>query len=127
MGEVENILSEFGRRLRSSCRPYDMVGRYGISEFLLFVPGAGTHNAEKVARRIISAVNKKAFYARGRRVNIFITIGISELDPKEIAKDNKVDDHLINDLILDSLIKRTEIAVKKASKQKGSSIEIYRN
>src|SRR3990172_6508839 len=111
---MEELLHESSRRLKTSCRPYDKIGRYTVSDFLLFLPDSGKLNAENVARRIIASMVKKPFYIKGNKINLALAVGISELDPKEISKNNTVDSNLLNDLILDALIKKADTAVKKA-------------
>lgn len=121
---MEEILVECGRRMKSSCRPYDKLGRYTVSDFLLFLPDSGRSNAEKVAKRIITSIVKKPFVIKDTSIKISLAFGISELDPKQISKSNTVDSNLLNDLILDSLIKRSEMAVKRAIRLGENRIEV---
>lgn len=60
----------------------------------------------------------------GRQVNVSASIGVSEIKYEEVVKNNKVDAHLLNDLLLDALIKRSESALEKASKQGRNSIVV---
>jgi two-component system cell cycle response regulator len=124
MPVMEDILVECGRRMKASCRPYDKLGRYTVSDFLLFLPDSGRSNAEKVAKRIIASIVKKPFVIKGTNIKISLAFGISELDPKQISKSNTVDSNLLNDLILDSLIKRSEMAVKRAIRLGENKIEV---
>ncbi len=50
------VLREATRRVRSSVRPYDSVGRYGAQEFLVIVPGCDTRNALGQAERLLACV-----------------------------------------------------------------------
>ncbi|OHD69555.1 MAG: hypothetical protein A2W19_00665 [Spirochaetes bacterium RBG_16_49_21] len=122
---MEELLHESSRRLKTSCRPYDKIGRYTVSDFLLFLPDSGKLNAENVARRIIASMVKKPFYIKGNKINLALAVGISELDPKEISKNNTVDSNLLNDLILDALIKKADTAVKKALKLGDNRITVF--
>lgn len=122
---MEEVLSETGRRIKKSCRPYDKLGRYTVSDFLLFLPGSGRVNTAKVAKRIVSSLVAKPFYIREIGIQLALAIGIAELDPKNISKNNSVDSHLLNDLVLDSIIKKSEIAVKQAMRSGNNRIEIY--
>jgi len=121
------VLEEFGRRLKSSSRPYDQLGRYGISDFLLFLPDSSLKNGKRIAERIINTLSneKKPFFIRGKKLIFRISIGLSELNPRDIVQNNQIDSYLMNDLVLDSLIKRAETAARKAAKIKGNSVEIY--
>lgn len=123
---MEEVLTECGRRMKTSCRPYDKIGRYTVSDFLLFLPDSGTKNTEKVAGRIIHSLVKKPVIVKNMEVKLALSIGVSDLDPKQIAQNNSVDSHLLNDLILDSLIKRAETAVKRALRLGKNKIEVFR-
>ena len=50
----DEVLLDISRRLKSKCRPYDMAGRYTLTDFLVFLPDTGLKNADKVAQRILS-------------------------------------------------------------------------
>jgi len=125
MSVMEEVLAETGRRIKKSCRPYDKLGRYTVSDFLLFLPGSGRSNTAKVAKRIVAALVTKPFYIRQIGIQLSLAIGIAELDPKQISKNNTVDSHLLNDLVLDSIIKKSEIAVKQAMRSGANKIEIF--
>ncbi len=122
---MEEVLNECGRRMKTSCRPYDKLGRYTVSDFLLFLPDSGKKNTEKVANRIITSLVKKPFVVNNADLRLSLSIGISDLDPKQIAQNNSVDSNLLNDLILDSLIKKTEMAVKRAMRLGKNRIEVF--
>ena len=124
---IDQVLDELGRRLKKSCRPYDKIGRYGIGDFLLFLPDSVKNNAVKVARRMLNSVTKKPFSVEENKINIVLAMGISELDPKEISKNNSIDSNLMNDLILDAIIKKSEISLKKALQHGSSKIEVYQD
>jgi two-component system, cell cycle response regulator len=122
---MDELLVECGRRIKVSCRPYDKLGRYTVSDFLIFLPGSGKNNAEKVAKRIISAFSKKPLVVNDTKVQVSLAIGIAELDPNQISKNNSVDSNLLNDLVLDALIKKTELAVKRAIRMGSNKIEVF--
>lgn len=52
----DEVLKEVARRLKSTLRPYDVVGRYGGEEFLLILPGCdlkvGMRRAEEVRQLV---------------------------------------------------------------------------
>jgi diguanylate cyclase (GGDEF)-like protein len=122
---MDELLHECGRRLKTSCRPYDKIGRFSISDFLVFLPDSGKGNAEHVAKRIITSIAKKPFYIKGNKISFSLAIGISELDPEEISKNNTVDSNLLNDIILDGLIKKSDMAVKEALKKGENRVEVF--
>ncbi len=116
------LLLEASNRVRLSCRPYDKIGRYAVSDILIILPDTGIKNAKKVAGRVLDSfedefsVNKEVF-------EINTSIGISEIDPDDVTlvKEKHSDDLLMDDLLLDSLIKRSETAVEKA-RERGSNL-----
>jgi two-component system cell cycle response regulator len=125
MSAMDEVLDECGRRMKTSCRPYDKLGRFTVSDFLLFLPDSGKSNADKVARRIMTSIEKKPIFVKDARIQLSLSIGIAELDPAQISKSNTVDSNLLNDLILDALIKKSEMAVKRSLRMGGNRIEIF--
>jgi len=121
----ESVLTEFSKRLSDACRPYDKVSRYGISEFLVFLPDTGAVNGINVAARIKSSLLKDVYNLGSNSVEVTIGLGISDLDHKDIAIEKTKDDVMINDLILESLIRRSELAAEKATQQGDDKIELY--
>ncbi|HOO71083.1 MAG TPA: diguanylate cyclase [Spirochaetota bacterium] len=120
----DDVLLEISRRLKLKCRPYDMAGRYTVTDFLVFLPDTGLKNADKVAQRILSSIADKPFVLRGRKLNVSVSIGVSELNYHDVVENNNVDAHLFNDLLLDALVKRSEVAMDKAGKGGRNSIVV---
>jgi two-component system cell cycle response regulator len=125
MSAMDEVLEECARRMKTSCRPYDKLGRFTVSDFLLFLPDSGRSNADKVARRIMTSIVKKPLFVKDVKIQLSLSIGIAELDPVQISKSNTVDSNLLNDLILDALIKKSEMAIKRSLKMGGNRIEIF--
>ena len=119
------VLLDLSNRFKLESRPYDKIGRYGIAQFLLVLPDSGIVNAKKVAKRILDMA-KKPFHIKGNEISVILSIGISEIDPADVTqlKGNQTDDVLIDDLLLDSLIKRSETALIKAGKKGSNMIEV---
>jgi diguanylate cyclase (GGDEF)-like protein len=57
----DEALSKMGRILKSACRGYDIVTRYGGEEFAVLFPGATTRNAYELASRIVKEVRQTHF------------------------------------------------------------------
>ncbi len=119
------FLGEFASRLKKSIRPYDKIGRFEISRFVIFLPRARNEDAQKVAERIIKNLGSKKFRYKEDYISPCVSIGISELDPSDVEKNGKPDDHLINDLVLESFIRRSEFATTAACEKGDNKIEIY--
>ncbi|MCL2155386.1 MAG: diguanylate cyclase, partial [Leptospirales bacterium] len=119
------FLGEFSAKLKKSIRPYDKIGRFDLSRFIIFLPQARNADAEKVAERIIKNIQSKKFKFNDYYIEPVVSIGISELDPDDMQKNDKLDDHAINDLILESFIKRSEFATSTADEKGENKIEVY--
>jgi two-component system, cell cycle response regulator len=103
----DRILVEFANRLRFGCRPYDIIGRYSGEEFFVLLPNAKVNNAVKIAKRLRSIVSKKYYDVQGRSVKITASFGVSFIHPDVGLKDRQID----------ILIKKTEVALRKAKSE----------
>lgn len=56
------VLREFVRRMSSSIRPYDSIGRYGGEEFLMVLPGSGEQATRKQAERMREALASEPMF-----------------------------------------------------------------
>jgi diguanylate cyclase (GGDEF)-like protein len=57
----DEALTKIGKLLKSACRVYDIVTRYGGEEFAIVFPGATSTNAHELAERIMHAVRDAKF------------------------------------------------------------------
>jgi diguanylate cyclase (GGDEF)-like protein len=122
---ADDVLNDFGRRMKASCRPYDKLGRYSSSDFLLFLPDSGEDNGRKVARRIIHNISSKPFYSKGKKFALTVAVGVSQLNPKDITQRGESDGALVNDILLDSLINRAETALDHARNMGPNSMIVF--
>ena len=119
------LLAEFSAKLKRCIRPYDKIGRFEASRFLVFLPNTVSKDARKVAERMINKLQEKRFKYNDKPVEPCVSIGISELDPFDLGKDSNPDTLAMNDLILESFIRRSEFASRQACEKGSNAIEIY--
>ena len=71
----DTVLSEVARRLSSSVRAYDAVGRYGGEEFLILLSDCSQSNAEMRSENIRTAISSTPFEVDDTVMSISISIG----------------------------------------------------
>ncbi|MGB0034036.1 MAG: diguanylate cyclase [Candidatus Acidiferrales bacterium] len=84
IGDV--VLQEVARRMTSSVRPYDLVGRYGGEEFLIVVPSSDSLGTLGLAERIRKAIESKPVVTPAGEVSVTASLGVavsSESNPLE--------------------------------------------
>lgn len=72
----DDVLREFGLRLRSVVRSYDQACRYGGEEFLLIMPGGDVSTSLRW-ERIKLAVTKTTFKTRSGPLKVTLSLGYS--------------------------------------------------
>jgi two-component system cell cycle response regulator len=77
----DDVLREFGRRLRKAVRGIDLVSRFGGEEFVVVMPETDMGTAFAVAERIRERIAALPFPIAGRtrEVPVTISIGIAQL------------------------------------------------
>ncbi len=101
------VLQETARCLSSTCRTYDLVGRYGGEEFIMCLPETNTEQAVHATERIRTAIacKKTLIPEHMKFVTITASFGVSTM-----SYDNEES--------LDTLINRADSALYQA-KEKG--------
>ncbi len=69
------VLLEFAKRLESSVRSYDSVGRYGGEEFLILVPGCTPSDLSVSAQRIRYGVGHRPIATTAGKIAITLSVG----------------------------------------------------
>ena len=72
------VLREVSRRILSSVRSYDYVGRYGGEEFLIVAPGCPLPDAVQLAERLRKCVGDVPVNTPGGAVAITISMGVAD-------------------------------------------------
>jgi two-component system cell cycle response regulator len=77
------VLREFARRMQSSIRPYDAIGRYGGEEFLIILPGCDEQCTSRQAERMRSVLDAEQMIVNERRLSITCSFGATTWHPGE--------------------------------------------
>ena len=73
----DEVLREAARRMSSSVRPYDAVGRYGGEEFLIVLPGSDGLGALTVAERIREGFANRPVLTSAGPVPLTLSLGVA--------------------------------------------------
>jgi two-component system cell cycle response regulator len=79
----DDVLKEVANRLLESVRPGDVVGRYGGEEFLVVLRGCDHLRIAEVAERARAAIALEPFHARGRTLQISMSVGATVAEHSE--------------------------------------------
>ena len=74
------VLQQASRRLSTSVRTYDYVGRYGGEEFLIVLPNCNRERARRLSERLRRSVADAPMSAEGRELNITCSLGVAFSD-----------------------------------------------
>ncbi|HKT14099.1 MAG TPA: diguanylate cyclase [Allosphingosinicella sp.] len=73
----DELLKSVGERLRSVCRPEDVIARIGGDEFVVLSTGSDEAAARIVAERLVAAIGEKGFLIGNEAAFVGVSIGIS--------------------------------------------------
>ena len=99
------VLAESGRRMKSSMRRYDSLGRYGGEEFVVVLPGCGADGALAQAERLRLSISATPFAIGDKFLTITCSVGLA-CPPVTVRRNT------------DSLIRAADLALYSA-KAKG--------
>lgn len=71
----DEVLRQLGKRLRTSVRPLDAVGRYGGEEFMIVLPNCSHASARVVAERLRSAVASAPVAFESHTIRVTASLG----------------------------------------------------
>jgi diguanylate cyclase (GGDEF)-like protein len=76
-GVGDSVLREAARRLRTSLRAFDVIGRYGGEEFVVAAPGCSTADATALAERFRSSICEVPIEVPTGRINVTMSLGVA--------------------------------------------------
>jgi two-component system, cell cycle response regulator len=82
----DDVLRAVVQRMRSSLRPYDIVGRLGGDELGVLLTGVDAEEAALIAGRMARAVADTAVAVDGTGVQVTLSVGIAGLDASHEGK-----------------------------------------
>ena len=79
----DEVLRQVAHALSANVRPYDLVGRWGGEEFLLFLPGTSLGEARLVAERVREGVSRLDIEtSSGATLQIHVSAGVASSLPQ---------------------------------------------
>jgi two-component system cell cycle response regulator len=107
----DDVLREFGRRLRENIRPMDLACRYGGEEFVVIMPETSQTLAQSAGERIRQIMSEAPFPVnRGDELKVTMSGGVATI----IAPDDTTD----------ALLKRADDALYKAKSGGRNKVEL---
>lgn len=73
----DHVLREVSRRMLTSLRPYDLIGRFGGEEFLIVLPGCDRLTTYRLAERLRVSVSEEPFVWEGEPLDITLSLGVA--------------------------------------------------
>ncbi|MFO7865248.1 MAG: GGDEF domain-containing protein, partial [Candidatus Aminicenantes bacterium] len=86
----DDILAATARCLRSACREYDVVGRYGGEEFAVVLPGTTLEKAVFVAERIRKKVEQIRHEPDGKELAVTLSLGVAAAPSEQRVMDSEI-------------------------------------
>jgi len=74
------VIKTVAQIIKDSIRLMDIAARYGGEEFVVILPKTDITEALIVAERIRETIEKKEIFFEGKKMNVTISLGITELD-----------------------------------------------
>jgi two-component system, cell cycle response regulator len=75
----DTVLQEVAKRMQSSMRPYDSVGRFGGEEFVIVAPGCNLERAAALAERLRQSIAGDPVQDAGGPIAITASLGVSSV------------------------------------------------
>jgi two-component system cell cycle response regulator len=106
------VLRELAKRIDSSLRSYDSVGRYGGEEFIILIPGANGAGAAELAERLRGSVADLPMQTNEGQFRCTMSFGATALNGRQ-------------DFDLNSLIREADEALLLAKNSGRNRVELW--
>ena len=77
----DEVLKVIAERIKSTVRPYDLFGRYGGEEFIMFISASDSDIPKNFAERIRTIVSEEPVHFEGIDISITVSIGVAQMAP----------------------------------------------
>ncbi|PWH19513.1 MAG: hypothetical protein DDG59_02755 [Anaerolineae bacterium] len=111
----DELLSDLARTLRKALRQFDTLARYGGDEFMLLLPEVDAEDAQKVAKRLVSSVQKMKVLIKKDQSPTYLTMSVGVASFPRHAED------------LETLFKAADHALYQAKQAGRNRYMIYNN
>ncbi|MBW2349983.1 MAG: diguanylate cyclase, partial [Deltaproteobacteria bacterium] len=74
----DKVLVKIVNRIKSTLRPYDVIGRYGGEEFIIGIPRADSKISKVIAERIRTCICERPFQIEDRKIDVSISLGVTD-------------------------------------------------
>lgn len=83
----DSILNDLTKRIETALRPYDVFGRYGGEEFMIFLPNTSCDEAKMISCRVLNAVSGQPYHAGELPLTVTTSIGCTWTDGSDESLD----------------------------------------
>lgn len=98
----DDVLREVSRRMQSSVRSYDSIGRYGGEEFVIVLPDSEAISGTQQAERLRNSVGEKPVETDGLMISVTLSLGVA------VMSQNHSDDYQALLRVADSALYRAK-------------------
>ena len=92
----DRCLSDIAEKLKEQTRKIDLIGRYGGEEFIFMLPQTKIATGMLVANRIRTTIGTSPIIFDNIKINISVSIGMTEIHMKNLENDDDMNDVLLN-------------------------------
>ena len=78
----DKVLRDIAQRVKKIIRPYDLFGRYGGEEFIIFMPGIDKEGAVAAAERIRKEICREPVEFEDKQLSVSASFGVACAAPK---------------------------------------------